>query len=155
MSHWKFYLAHDYAYHLGKAFSKTVNFQDENGKTRLRISQDGLITVFKGYAWDGCSPKLRVFDWCYIGAPDGTVKKVTGKPKTYFASLIHDALYQFMDHPEMPLTRKEMDKLFLALMQQSRFSLRGVYYLAVRTVGGAYHALMKGVRFLRFKRPAE
>ncbi len=148
MSHYKFRLFDDFTYATGKTFSKSVTFRDKKNIPRLHISEDGVITIFKNYAWDGCSPKIRMFDWYYVGTPDGTMNKIKGKPKTYFASLVHDALYQFMSHPEMPFKRSEMDKLFFELMRQSEYSLRGLYYVAVRVFGGLYHRVMKCVRYL-------
>lgn len=149
MNHYKFILEHDFTFSIDQEFSQDVTFVDQSNTPRLHISHDGKITVYKGYAWDGCSPKISIFDWIYIGTPDGTMNKSTGKPKTYFASLIHDALYQFLDHPSMPLRRKEIDQIFLVLMTQSRFSLRWPYYAAVRLLGGVFHYLMKGLGEIR------
>lgn len=149
MSHYKFVLAHDFTFSIDQAFPQDITFVDQANMSRLHISHDGKITVYKKYAWDGCSPKVSVFDWYYIGTPDGTMKRSTGQPKTYFASLMHDALYQFMDHPSMPLTRKEIDQIFLDLMTQAGFSLRWPYYIALRYFGGAFHYVMKGIQKLK------
>ncbi len=145
MSHYKFVLAHNFTYAIDQEFPQDVTFYDKSNVPRLHISHDGKITVYKSYAWDGCSPKLSIFDWYYIGIPDGTMKKTTGQPKTYFASLIHDALYQFLDHPNMPLRRKDMDNIFLVLMRHSNFSLRLPYFCAVRLLGGVFHYAMKWI----------
>ncbi|MFL0805506.1 MAG: hypothetical protein K6L81_17465 [Agarilytica sp.] len=148
MSHYKFYLPHDLSFSIDREFAQSVTFYDQSNTRRMHISHDGKITVYKGYSWDGCSPKISVFDWVYLGTPDGTIKITTGQPMTYLASLFHDALYQFLDHPHMPLKRKEMDDIFLSLMTQSRFSLRWPYYIAVRALGGVFHYVMKGIRKL-------
>jgi len=108
-------------------------FQDKKGHTRLVISSEGVITVTRGYAWDGCTPKFCFMD-LVIGTPDGVVYLGSGFPKTYYASLIHDALYQFLPHG-FPLTRKQADQCFLQLMTESEFSLRYIYYIAVRSFG--------------------
>ena len=71
----------------------------------------------------------------------GIVDETTNKPKTYYASLVHDALYQFLGDETMPYSRQEMDQLFLALMNESRFSLATVYYRVVWAIGGGYRAV--------------
>ncbi len=103
----------------------------------LRISESGDIVVKgsnqQGYAWDGCSPKFNVFDLFLIGTPDGRKHVISGHPPTYFASLIHDVLYQF--HREFEVDRKVVDQLFLEYLGD--FQLRYLYYAAVRLFGAA------------------
>ena len=108
-------------------------FLDEDGKVRLIVDSTGRITVTRGYAWNGCSPKLCLLDFL-IGTPDGVVHKDTGRPKTYFASMVHDALYQFMN-ADSPMSRRQADGCFFRLMEESDFSPRYVYWAAVRTFG--------------------
>jgi hypothetical protein len=112
---------------------KDYVFRDKKGKIRLVIETSGKLTVMKGYSWDGCSPKFCILD-IMIGTPDGAVYAPTGKPKTYFASMVHDALYQFLD-AEAPITREQADRCFLELMEESKFVLRGLYWSAVRLLG--------------------
>lgn len=82
----------------------------------LNITKESEITVkgsnpkAKGYAWDGCSPKSDVFNLFLLGIPDGRVNINTGKPFTYNASLIHDALCQFRQCTGIP--RKVTDEVF-------------------------------------------
>lgn len=115
-----------------------ASFSDTNG-TWLFISNAGEITVASGYAWDGCSPKIKVFDLWLIGTPDGILNISTGQPKTYYASLIHDALCQFQNHPSMPYSRSEIDQIFLERLQQDGFKLAKCYYWAVRAFGSVYN----------------
>ena len=144
MSHWKFCLTEgDYSWESNIKLEKALSFKDKRGKEWLHISEAGVITVRKNYAWDGCTPKLRIFDWFYIGTPDGTMTKKTGKPKTYYASLIHDALYQFIDEVEMPFTRKQMDRMFLQILSVNEYSLAHIYYGGVRVAGGLYRQLRR------------
>jgi hypothetical protein len=58
----------------------------------------------------------------------------TGRPKTYFASMVHDALYQFLD-ADSPITRRQADDAFLRLLAESDFAPRGLYWLFVRLFG--------------------
>ena len=115
----------------------TLECYDEKGNLWLIVHEDGSFTVKAGYAWNGCTPKLGFFD-ILIGTPDGVVTKKTGKPKAYYATMIHDSLYQFLpDMPkDIPLTRKLADEYFLEILKRDEFILRGIYWLAVRIFGG-------------------
>ncbi|QUJ66169.1 hypothetical protein KDD30_08135 [Photobacterium sp. GJ3] len=109
----------------------------------LEISKNGLITVKankSGYSWDGCTPKLSILNLWVIGVPDGHVNYRTMRPYTYDASLVHDALYQYLD--SVPIARSEIDRLFLQMLGD--FKLRKLYYLAVRLFGG-WHVVQKGI----------
>ena len=105
----------------------------------LKIENDGKITLkgsYKdGYAWDGCSPK-RHFLHFIVGIPDGKLDYRTEKPITYFASMVHDIIYQFKS--ELDISRKETDVIFRLNLKEAGFLWTGVYYLAVRMFGGLY-----------------
>ena len=101
----------------------------------LAISCAGLITVkanATGYAWDGCSPKWSVLDLCVVGTPDGQIDLRTGKPYTYYATLVHDVLYQYFD--SVPVPKSAIDTLFLQMMDD--FKLRKLYYYPVKWWAG-------------------
>jgi len=112
--------------------------KQEFENTWLKIDISGNITIKgsygNGYAWDGCSPKFNVLDIFLIGTPDGRINVNTGKPVTYYASLIHDALYQF--RKDLGIKRKVADKVFLYYLGD--FQLRFIYYAAVRLFGGTF-----------------
>jgi hypothetical protein len=147
MSHWKFCLTdRDYSWSSGVPVDQDYSFKDAKHIERLRIAKNGTITVTQGYAWDGCSPKFRFLDALYIGTPDGVLSQKTHQPKAYYASLIHDALYQFMGDGNMPYKRKQMDHFFLQLLRESEFWWGNVYYAAVRLVGSVYHQLAKRMK---------
>lgn len=56
---------------------------------------DGWMRVSEGYAWDGCSPSLRIPGaGLWVGTPDGPLGS-DGRPVAWRASLFHDALCQF------------------------------------------------------------
>jgi len=107
----------------------------------LQIKNDGTIIVRgknpggDGYSWNGCSPKYGIFD-IVVGTPDGIIDPETEKPKTYYASMIHDILYQFSKNYKGRIKRKQVDRLFLKEM--GNFRLRYLYYLMVRLVGGLF-----------------
>jgi len=101
----------------------------------LEISENGDIIIkgthADGYAWDGCTPKFNIFDLFLIGTPDGRTIVNTGKPITYYASLVHDILCQF--RKDIGISRRQADKVFLIYLGD--FNLRYLYYIAVRTYG--------------------
>ena len=106
----------------------------------LRIEPNGKITVKgdygAGYAWDGCSPKIKLFGKI-IGTPDGRIDPNTNKPKTYYASMFHDAIYQFKRADGMTISRKESDMIFKIMLRKSNFKAWKLYYRGVRW-GGAF-----------------
>lgn len=130
---WLFRLERNFSWHSGLPFTEDRVYRDAKGKVRLILERGGLMTVTGGYAWNGCSPKVCCLDFL-IGTPDGVVSATTGRPKTYFASLVHDALYQFLA-VGTPVTRRDADGCFFRLMEESRFSPRYIYWLAVRAFG--------------------
>ncbi len=110
---------------------------------------------WRTYAWDGCTPKAWFFWFILIGTPDWYSRKLEGVTvwydadkevhypcrRTYFwpmahkASVVHDALYQFLDN--IPITKNEVDKLFHQLLLESNMPrlLSYGYYLAVKYFG--------------------
>jgi len=101
----------------------------------LDIREDGLLTVPVNYVWDGCSIKRSLFDLWIIGTPDGVIDIDTMKPRTYFASCVHDAMYQYYGYHGVP--RKEIDLWFRHMMQEAKFGPAPLYYAMVRLLGGA------------------
>jgi len=106
----------------------------------IELCSDGSITISKGYAWNGCSPKYRVAD-LMIGTPDGAIDKRTFKPLTYYASMIHDAIYQFKS--EIGISRKEADDIFHSELKYVYFFWAYLYYLVVRGFGWIYGEWLK------------
>jgi hypothetical protein len=133
---WVYKLEKCFRWQSGHPVPHDYVFFDSAGKAWLLIDEQGTITVLRGYAWNGCTPKLCFLD-LLVGTPDGAVYEGTGRGKTYFASLIHDALYQFLREAS-PLTRRDADRFFLRLMQESDFVLARVYWLVVRALGWAF-----------------
>jgi hypothetical protein len=109
----------------------------------LQIDPDGVITVNGanegGYAWDGCSPKANFLHFIW-GTPDGKLDYRTERPMTYYASMIHDALYQYKK--EIPISRVEADLLFMKLLRDARFMWWWLYGFAV-IVGGMFYGRWK------------
>ncbi len=132
---------HDIRHLLPHDWNRGYVFFDTSGKRRLEIHADGKAVVLAGYAWDGCTPKWAIFD-ILVGTPDGAPSHHTKKPKTYYASLLHDAFCQFLNiNPDVP--RAKADKVFLELLIRDGFAPRYVYYVAVLIFGKISHALKR------------
>jgi len=105
--------------------------------------ENGLMTVFEGYSWDGCSPKWRMFGR-WVGAWDGRQRRGLR------GSVFHDPIYQFMEdiarqnNVSADRIRLIADEVALQVWRKDKFQMRRAYYPIVRMVGGAYHNLMKG-----------
>ena len=131
---WLYKLDANYTWGSGHPVPHDLVFRDEGGNVRLIIESDGRITVTRGYAWNGCSPKLCIFD-VLVGTPEGVVHREMQVPKTYHASLVHDALYQFLPDG-LPLQRRHADRFFRRLLDEADFGPAWIYWLAVRVFGG-------------------
>ena len=146
MGNWKYRLKADFVHESGitpdfcAGQVPDLHFADDWGKYWLSIHVSGRITVRRDYEWDGCSPKIRLFGKL-LGTPDGEIDPRTGYPLTYHASLIHDALYQFLDHPRMPYTKAQADLIFYRMLQQAGFRYAGLYYAAVKYFGKFYRSV--------------
>lgn len=145
---WIFRLDKNHSYsirkHLPPDWNEGWAFYDSGGRRRLEIHPDGTAVVLATYTWDGCTPKIALFDIPF-GIPDGIPNEKTRKPKAYYASLMHDVLYQFLE-VQLPLTRKQVDTIFLELLEESDFAPRQIYYAAVRVFGDVFR------RFTLWKR---
>ena len=104
----------------------------------MKLDLDGTVTVKgtnqQGYAWDGCTPKIKIND-VYFGTPEGVLNFVTGQAKTHYASLIHDVFYQFSRQLRPFIRRKEADREFYLILKDHQFKFARFYYLAVRLFG--------------------
>ncbi|MFO1418156.1 MAG: hypothetical protein U1E83_05750 [Methylotetracoccus sp.] len=107
------------------------------------------------YAWDGCTPKLWFYWLGLLGTPDWWVHlepvqfidehgalvaspdaNTTLWPLAHHASLVHDALYQYLG--VIPITKREVDAQFETMLRASGFigPVASLYHLAVRWFGG-------------------
>lgn len=147
---WIFELEADYTYniraHLPAGWNTGCAFMEKGGRRLLEIQPNGDACVPAGYGWDGCTPKFVIWD-IVCGAPDGIPNPQTRKPKAYYASLLHDVLYQFLDCG-LPLTRAQVDRIFLELLARDGFAPRWLYYALVRIFGGAFRLFTRWRRGL-------
>ena len=126
-----YFIKRDYIY---KSSIKRREFENE----WFKLEPDGSVTVKgsnkKGYAWDGCSPKIKIKD-IYFGTPEAVLNFETGKSKTYYASLIHDVFYQFSKDIKSFIKRKEVDREFYVILKKHGFRFAKTYYEIVRFLG--------------------
>ena len=105
----------------------------------FRLEKDGLVVIKasseRAYAWDGCTPKVVFGKKQFIlGTPDGYQDSNMFLPVTGYASLVHDAFYQYLH--VIPVKKKVVDEIFKLELQRAGFWFWPVYYLAVRLFGG-------------------
>jgi hypothetical protein len=104
----------------------------------FKLEADGTVIVKgsnkAGYAWDGCSIKIKIKD-VYFGTPEAVLNFETGYSKTYYATLIHDVFYQYSKDVKSSISRKEVDREFYIILKDNKFKLAKLYYRAVRLLG--------------------
>lgn len=100
----------------------------------VSIAEDGLLAIDAGYRWDGCSPKWEFSDMVF-GTPEGILDNASGKSKTYYASLVHDALYQLSAHTFSNNERVIADNLFYTMLREADFKAAALYHAVVKTFG--------------------
>ena len=115
-SGYKYQLTSDYTVKVGIRPKETVETE------RLRLTPEGILTILKGYAWDGPS-----------GPTLDTRSFMRG-------SLVHDALYQLIRMELLPKgERKAADKVLRRICKEDgMWSARAWWvYKAVQRAGGS------------------
>ena len=105
---YKYTLPYDYYYQSDRLIG--IEFCNE----WIKIQSDGCVRISKSYSWNGCN---------FVPDFKGT----------YYASLLHDALYQYK------INRFIADKIFLDVMRRDEFYLSTLYYLGVKFFGWFYY----------------
>lgn len=110
--HWRFKLVDEFRY--ASPLLKGVTF--ENPWVKIN---DGVITINKDYAWDGCSPAYKLHlgkllpQGLWFGTWDGPLN-TNCLPVTHRAALVHDALCQFRNM--MHVSKKQSVEIFKELL---------------------------------------
>ena len=81
--------------------------------------EDGHITIYRGYAWDGCSPAINI-GGLWMGVPDGRLN-CDGRPQAFYASLVHDFLCQH--RTEINIGEQKTLNLFKEMLIKGGFSV--------------------------------
>lgn len=98
--------------------------------------RSGLVRVQPGYAWDGCSPAVRIPGTrLWLGVPDGPTMD-DGRPAAWRASLLHDALCQFR-HDIPGLTQAAATAVLASELHDAQAPdwMQHLYPAAVRLLG--------------------
>lgn len=123
MSIYKFTLDQDFIFDL----SPFTLIPHSINKPWMKIDGYSLI-IPAGYSWDGCSPKFKIGNQI-LGTPDFG-------DKTKYASLVHDALYQYAG---VHLINKDsVDYIFYKMMNDNNFKGAKFYYLMVKKFGSYF-----------------
>jgi hypothetical protein len=87
----------------------------------------GILTIHEQYAWNGCSPRIKLFNRWSIGAWNGPEECLK------IPSCAHDLLYQYT-----PCKKWVADLIFLylAFVHSTPIVLAVAYYNAVVVFGG-------------------
>ena len=129
---------------------KTRIFKTEFENDWMRLKIDGSLTVkgshARGYAWNGCSPKIQFLDTA-IGTPEGVLNPDTLISKTYYPSLVHDVFYQFSFYYRSQIERMDVDQEFYRMLMAEPFRAAGIYYTAVRIFGNFFWGREKRTPF--------
>lgn len=87
------------------------------------------VTIKKGYSWDGCSPKIKLFGKI-IGTPDGRNHECKN------ASMWHDLFYQYSsDLIRMGVSREDVDIMFYYDLSIDGWKYSDLYYKVVDKLG--------------------
>lgn len=123
---YKIYYKKGYEYQLEKSFEILTGIVplQEGGNDFVKINKSGILTLSRGYAWDGPSgPAIHT-------------------PNFLRGSLVHDALYQLIRMGVLDETfhRLQADKLLKELvLEDGMNSLRAWWvFKAVHWFGGVY-----------------
>jgi hypothetical protein len=116
----------------GKGFAPeglVISFYDKNDREWLVFTEHGAI-MRKGYAWNGCTPKVYVpVLRFWLGTPDFAA--------TIAGSFWHDGFYQFSCCWDFPLHRSDCDDAFKQIIElNGGKKTAAVYHWAVRKFGG-------------------
>lgn len=123
---WDYTLTEDYKIKVNNIdFGKFELYGVDEWRDTLFAKGDGdTLTIYKGYAWDGCTA-VPSYDW------------------NLEASLVHDVLYQTKKCPggsACKATWWQVDRLFLNMMKEAgaTWLQRRTYYTGVRTFGALF-----------------
>lgn len=116
------YSKYNYKFKVEENFSIELPFKTSDFEHDYAESKDGVLTIKKGYAWDGASGP------------------VINTQNTLIASLVHDVLYQAMRLNLIKSNRenkKIADKNFFEILKMFGVNSvrRKVWYLAVKLFG--------------------
>ena len=130
---YRFVLTDDLVVDLRKGMRGFHLLQD-SGTTWATLDGD-LLTIHAGYAFDGCSPAVRLFGK-WLGTPT--------PPRAVAAAAVHDLLRSYLHLPCITYDLKDTDDIFYNLLHQADFDFEDIYHGAVAgPFGKLYHRLTR------------
>ena len=108
----------------------------DGGTTWAQLDGD-ILTIFAGYAFDGCSPAIRIFGK-WIGTP--TPRRAVA------AAAVHDTLRNYLHLPCITYNLKDTDEIFYNLLRECRFDFEDIYHGAVAGFCGRLYHLITASR---------
>jgi hypothetical protein len=124
-----------YMYEVPTFTGKPVQIRSNtNTNILVELHPKGILYVYKGYSFDGCTPKFQIELFTkkiIFGTSDGDIGE-DGYPELFHASLKHDVLCQLFSLGLSPYNRESIDKQFKQDMKKVKWSYRGLYYSAIR-----------------------
>jgi len=126
---WPLVLISNFEFELDRDFGGVYEFY--SGSKLLGIITGSKLEILRGYAGDGYSPVISLFD-CWI--------RLTPTPKCGFApAVIHDFTRQFLNTPGCPWDRKQTDDWFYNCLRRGGEPRTGIFHRAVAgPLGTAY-----------------
>ena len=117
-SNWRFVLMRDVQIKVAGLSMHTIELRDKNGRCWAVVTPKG-ITIHKGYAWNGCSPKAHGLGR-FWGTPDFVA--------TRLASCVHDVLFQFAHVDHLDCTVYEANAIFGEIIRLGGSKVWAVIY---------------------------
>lgn len=125
----------DKTYYYDTPFKTEHNHIFKSGnKVTAKLKSNGLLEVYDGFQFDGCSPKFKITigsKTFIFGTPDGCIGQ-DGYPLLFHAALKHDVLCKMFKQCGFIYSRKTIDKEFQKDLKKVKWKWRGLYYSAVR-----------------------
>ncbi len=132
---YRFCLTADLAVDLGLGLNGNHVLRD--GETDWAILRGDILTIFEGYAFDGCSPAWQIFGR-WFGTP--TPRKAVA------AAAVHDCLRGYLGLDCLHYTRKDTDDVFWNMLKAEGFPMGGVYHGAVAGPIGSLYIRLTAAR---------
>lgn len=132
---YRFVLTQDLVVDLNKGLKGYHILRD--GKTSWAILDRDQLTIFAGYAFDGCSPAWRFFGRWY-GTPT--------PPAAVAAACVHDCLRGYLGLGCISYDRKATDDVFFDMLKTAGFKPAEIYHGAVAGPLGSLYLKLTGNR---------
>ena len=130
--HTKWTTKQNYSFKVPEYNGKECELYSRSGKLLARLCPTGMLYVYEGYSWDGCTPKWLIGGYS-VGVWDGRYRGCV-YPELFESSMIHDVLCQMIccESCNFGYSQKEVDQIFFYYSKKSGFMFPTLYYWGVR-----------------------